>query len=376
MKIPYSFCTCFSASVREQSKHEQPEEDTDGTFRLFTYRELNSATRGFHPSEKIGEGGFGSVYKGELRDGTLVAVKVLSIELDSLRGEKEFVAELNTLANIKHQNLVILRGCCVEGAKRYIVYDYMENNSLRSTFLGSEENRTKFSWEVRRDVSIGVASVLAFLHEELQPHIVHRDIKSSNVLLDRNFTPKVSDFGLAKLLRDEKSYISTQVAGTLGYLAPDYASSGHLTRKSDVYSFGVLLLEIVSGQRAVDSRQPVERFIVEKAWAAYEANDVLRMMDPMLNMNFPVEEGKRFLMVGLCCVQETARLRPRMSEVVDMLTNNVDMAQFRISQPGFVNDLRNARIRRQMNNNPSEDSSTTAATTADSSGWSTTNLAR
>ncbi|RDY04524.1 Cold-responsive protein kinase 1, partial [Mucuna pruriens] len=374
MKIPCSFCTCFSATVEEQTKHEKPEEDNDGNFRIFTYRELYSATRGFHPSEKVGEGGFGSVYKGQLRDGSLVAVKVLSIELDSLRGEKEFVAELSTLANIKHQNLVILRGCCVEAAHRYIVYDYMENNSLRHTFLDSEQSRMRFSWEARRGVSIGVASVLAFLHEELKPHIVHRDIKSSNVLLDRNFTPKVSDFGLAKLLRDEKSYISTQVAGTLGYVAPDYASSGHLTRKSDVYSFGVLLLEIVSGQRVVDAHQVMERFIVERVWAAYEANDVLRMVDPVLNSNFPVEEAKRFLIVGLCCVQETARLRPRMPEVVDMLSNNFDIGDFSISRPGFVDDLRNARMRRQMNS--SEESSATAATFGDSSGWSTSNLAR
>ncbi|XP_027917007.1 putative serine/threonine-protein kinase isoform X2 [Vigna unguiculata] len=368
MKIPCcSFCTCFSASVKEQeTKHG---EENDGNFRTFTYRELNSATRGFHPSEKIGEGGFGSVYKGQLRDGSLVAVKVLSIELDSVKGERGFVAELNTLANVKHQNLVILRGCCVEGAHRYIVYDYMQNNSLRHTFLGSEEKRMTFSWEARRDVSVGVARVLAFLHEELQPHIVHRDIKSSNVLLDENFTPKVSDFGLAKLLRDEKSHISTQVAGTLGYLAPEYASSGHLTRKSDVYSFGVLLLEIVSGQRAVDDRC----FIVEKSWAAYEGNDLLRMVDPMLKMNYPMEEAKRFLMVGLCCVQETARVRPRMSEVVDMLSKNIEMEEFNVSRPGFVNDMRNAGTRRQIN---SSEESSAAASFADSSGWSTTNLAR
>ncbi|KAL2345051.1 hypothetical protein Fmac_006336 [Flemingia macrophylla] len=372
MKIPCSFCPCFSfsASVKEQTKHEEPEEDNDGNFRIFTFRELNSATRGFRPSEKLGEGGFGSVYKGQLRDGTLVAVKVLSVELDSLRGEKEFVAELTTLANIKHQNLINLRGCCVEGTRRYIVYDYMENNSLRYTFLGSEQSRMKFSWEVRRDVSIGVASVLAFLHEEIKPHIVHRDVKSSNVLLDPNFTPKVSDFGLAKLLKDEKSYISTQIAGTLGYVAPDYASSGHLTRKSDVYSFGVLLLEIVSGQPVVDSHQHVKRFIVEKAWAAYEDNEVLRMVDPVLSKNFPEEEAKRFIMVGLRCVQENATLRPRMSEVVGMLTNNIDKGDFHISQPAFVNNLRNARMRMQLNS--SEQSSSAAAT----SGWSTTNLAR
>ncbi|MED6131110.1 hypothetical protein PIB30_006729 [Stylosanthes scabra] len=344
------FSTCFS--IKQETKQEEVDwnkgDDGDGSFRVFSYRELSSATRGFHPSLKIGEGGFGSVYKGVLRDGTLVAVKVLSIEVESMRGEREFVAELATLANIKHQNLVILRGCCVEGTKRYLVYDHMENNNLYHTFLGSEKSRMRFNWEARKDVSIGVASVLAFLHEELKPHILHRDIKSSNILLDRDFTPKVSDFGLAKLLRDEKSYVSTRVAGTLGYLAPEYASSGQVSRKSDVYSFGVLLLEIVSGRSVVGVYHDMERFIVEKAWAAYGENDVLKMVDPVLDMKYPVEEAKRFVMVGLLCVQETAKLRPRMAEVVEMLKNKKDMEGVQISKPGFVEDLRSIRIRQQQ----------------------------
>lgn len=147
-------------------------------------------------------------------DGTMVAVKVVSIDVDSMRGEREFVAELGTLANVKHQNLVILRGCCVEGAQRYLVYEYMENNSLHH-FLASQEGRIRFTWELRRLVCIGVARGLAYLHEQIKPYIVHRDIKARNILLDRNLHPKVSDFGLAKLLRDDNSYISTQVAGTL-----------------------------------------------------------------------------------------------------------------------------------------------------------------
>ncbi|KAE9585454.1 putative protein kinase RLK-Pelle-DLSV family [Lupinus albus] len=171
MNIPCSFC--FITSLKKPTNQEESDGDKDGTFRVFTQTELKSATRGFHPSEKDGEGGFGSVYKGKLRDGTLVAVKVLSIEVESMRAEREFIAELATLANIKHQNLVILRGCCVEGAQRYLIYDYMENNH---TFLGSELKRMRFRWETRRNISIGVAHVLAFLHEELKPHIVHRDI--------------------------------------------------------------------------------------------------------------------------------------------------------------------------------------------------------
>ncbi|KAJ1398466.1 Serine-threonine/tyrosine-protein kinase, catalytic domain [Sesbania bispinosa] len=370
--MKFSLFGCFSASTIDKNNNDYAEGENDGGFRVFTYNQLKSATGNFN--EKIGEGGFGSVYKGKLRDGTFVAVKVLSIELESMRGEREFVAELATLANIKHQNLASLQGCCVEGAHRYLVYDYMENNTLYHAFLGSEERRMRFSWETRKDISIGVARGLVVLHEELRPHIVHRDIKAKNILLDQNFTPKVSDFGLAKLLRDEKSHISTQVAGTLGYLAPEYANSGRLTRKSDVYSFGVLLLQIISGLAVVDAYQDIERFIVEKAWAAYKTNDLLRMVDPVLNMNFPMEEAIKFLKVGLLCVQETAKLRPRMSEVVEKLTNKIDMKDVHIAKPGFVADLRNIKIKQASVHSPQESSS--AGASFGSSIWSMANLAR
>ncbi|KAI4300268.1 hypothetical protein L6164_033665 [Bauhinia variegata] len=330
---------CFSPAVIEkgQLKHDDPKGENAETFRVFTASELKSATHGFHHSDKLGEGGFGSVYKGRLRDGTMVAVKVLSIELESMRGEREFVAELATLSHIKHENLVILRGCCVEGNHRYLVYDYMENNSVYSTFLSSEPKRAKFSWERRRLVCI--------------------------------------DFGLAKLLRDENSYISTRVAGTLGYLAPEYASSGQVTRKSDVYSFGVLLLEIVSGRVVVDNYQETERFLVEKAWAAYEADNLLRMVDPVLNMNFDSEEAIRFLKVGLSCVQETAKLRPTMSQIVELLSNRMNVEDVSISKPGLVSDLRQIRIRKQQIDSSQESSSSNAATFA-SSLWSSANDGR
>ncbi|KAL2323264.1 hypothetical protein Fmac_027643 [Flemingia macrophylla] len=380
MKIPCSLFSCFSSFTNEQNSsssntnnNDYPEGDNnDGSFRLFTHNQLKLATRNFHSSDKIGEGGFGSVYKGRLVDGSFVAVKVLSVEVESMRGEREFVSELATLANVRHQNLVRLRGCCVEGVHRYLVYEYMENNSLYNTFFGSEERRTRFMWETRRDISIGVARALVFLHEELKPHIVHRDIKAKNILLDRNLTAKVSDFGLAKLLRDEASYVSTRVAGTLGYLAPEYANSGQVSRKSDVYSFGVLLLQIVSGLAVVDAYQDIERFIVEKAWTAYQNKDLLKLVDPVLNMNFPEEEAMKFLKVGLLCVQETAKLRPRMTEVVEKLTNSIDMEDVHISKPGFVADLRNIRIRQQ---NSSQETSSPGATFA-SSIWSSANLAR
>ncbi|XP_054785795.1 putative serine/threonine-protein kinase [Prosopis cineraria] len=351
MKIPRSFLTCFSATVEEPRQLDDPEGGGDEAFRVFHRSELKLATRGFNSWDKIGEGGFGSVYKGQLRNGNVVAVKVLSVELESMRGEMEFAAELATLSRINHENLVSLRGCCVEEDRRYLVFNYMENNSLSRTFLGTEECRMKFRWELRSNISVGVARGLAYLHEQLKPHIVHRDIKPSNILLDQNFTPKLSDFGFAKLFTDEKSYVSTRVAGTLGYIAPEYATTGKLTRKSDVYSFGVLLLQIVSGQAAVDAYQDMDRFLVEKVWAAYKANELVKMVDPVItNMNSVAEEGIRFLKVGLLCVQETAKLRPRMTEVVEMLTSSIfnDMEGVAISKPGFVADLRNIKIRQQI----------------------------
>ncbi|KAL2502767.1 Protein kinase superfamily protein [Forsythia ovata] len=308
---------------------------------------MKTATQGFR--HKIGEGGFGSVYKGRLQDGVFVAVKVLSVELESMRGEREFISEIAALSDIKNENLVTLRGCCIDGAKRLLVYDYMENNSLLHAFLGGEHNRMKFNWTLRRNISLGIAKGVSYLHEEVNPHIIHRDIKASNILLDGNFTPKLSDFGLARLFRDNMSHISTRVAGTLGYLSPEYATSGHLTRKSDVYSFGVLLLEIISGRPVVDFHlQYGDQFLVEKAWESYNSNKLLELVDPVLSGDFPKEEAIRFIKVGLLCVQETTRLRPRMSRVVEMLTDEMGTEDVEISRPGLVADLTELKIRQNQ----------------------------
>ncbi|XVE96716.1 hypothetical protein REPUB_Repub02eG0247000 [Reevesia pubescens] len=270
---------------------------------------------------------------------------MLSIELESMRGEREFVSEIITLTNLKHENLVTLKGCCVDGANRFLVYNYMENNCLAQILQGGEQNRIKLDWGARRAITLGVARGLAYLHEEVAPHIVHRDIKASNVLLDQNLLPKVSDFGLSRILRDNASHISTSVAGTLGYLAPEYAISGRLTRKTDVYSFGVLLLEIISGQTVVNfDLEHGEHYLVQKAWEIYRANRILQLVDPVLGMNYPEEEAVRFIKVGLLCVQETTRLRPGMSTALKMLTNDIDIEGVQISQPGLVTDLMNIKL--------------------------------
>ncbi|XP_065856818.1 putative serine/threonine-protein kinase [Euphorbia lathyris] len=313
---------------------------------IFSSQELEIATHGFSSSNKIGEGAFGCVYKGRLADGCFVGVKKLSVDIESMRGEREFISELAALSNISHENLVKLRGCCVDGANRFLVYEYMENKSLAQTLLGKEEKRVKLSWETRRDISIGVAKGLAYLHEEVQPHILHRDIKASNILLDHNFTPKLGDFGLSRILRDNTSHVSTRVAGTLGYLAPEYAISGQLTRKSDVYGFGVVLMEIISGRSAIDfDLQLGEHYLVQKAWEAYKEEKILEVVDPSLNMNFPEKEALRFLIVSLLCVQETAKLRPNMSTAAKMLSNETEvMGDIEIGEPGLLSDLMDIRL--------------------------------
>lgn len=356
MRLAASFLRCFHPSTAKFNEASD-EEEADGhpsisnpNFRVFSYDELAAATQGFN--NKIGEGGFGCVYKGRLIGNNFIAVKVLSVELESMRGEREFISEIAALSDIKHENLVTLKGCCVHGAQRLLVYEYMENNSLTHTFLGSEQNRKRFTWTLRKNVALGIARGLCYLHEGLSPHIVHRDIKASNILLDRDCTPKLADFGLAKLMRDNISFISTRVAGTLGYLSPEYAFSGHLTRKSDVYSFGVLLLEIVSGRPVVEYHlQYGEQFLVEKAWELYNAEDLLILVDCELKGDFSQEEALRFLKVGLLCVQELTRLRPAMSAALKMLNNEIDTQDVEISQPGLVSDLMEVKIKRRHSSN-------------------------
>ncbi|KNA16239.1 hypothetical protein SOVF_090890 [Spinacia oleracea] len=314
-------------------------------FRVFSYKELKTVTNDFKSSNKVGEGSFGSVYKGCLEDGSTVAVKVLSVELESLQGEREFISEITALSNIKHANLISLKGCCISSGNRFLIYDYMENNSIALAFQGGYESRRKFSWKIRKELLLGIAKGLAFLHEEVKPHIVHRDIKPANILLDKNFKPKIADFGLAKLFMDNTSHVSTRVAGTLGYLAPEYAISGHLTRKSDIYSFGVLLLHMVSGLPVVESNlEQGDTYLVKKVWKVYKAKNLQQLMDPSLDGDYPEEEASEVLKVGLLCVQETSGLRPQMSAVVKMLTDGKSREQVSISKPGHLPDLMYLKI--------------------------------
>ncbi|URE20783.1 LRR receptor-like serine threonine-protein kinase [Musa troglodytarum] len=214
----------------------------------FTYSELKTATEDFNSANKLGEGGFGPVYKGKLSDGRTVAVKQLSVA--SNQGKHQFMTEIAIISAVQHRNLVKLYGCCVEGEKRLVVYEYLENKSLDQAIFGN--NNLHLDWPIRFEICLGIARALAYLHEESRVRIVHRDVKASNILLDANLNPKISDFGLAKLYDDDKTHISTRVAGTIGYLAPEYAMRGHLTEKADVFAFGVVVLEVLSGRSNAD----------------------------------------------------------------------------------------------------------------------------
>ncbi|XP_051130349.1 cold-responsive protein kinase 1 [Andrographis paniculata] len=325
------FFSCFGAC--KESAEAEAEGIGTNNVRLFSYLSLRSATGHFIASNRIGRGGFGVVYKGVLRDGTEVAVKALSAE--SKQGTSEFLTEINMISNIRHPNLVQLIGCCIEGNNRLLVYEYMKNNSLANALLGSNSsNRSELNWSKRTAICIGTASGIAFLHDA-EPSIVHRDIKASNVLLDENFLPKIGDFGLAKLFPDNVTHVSTRVAGTVGYLAPEYALLGQLTKKADVYSFGVLLLEIISGKSSSKAGFGDDfLLLLEWTWELFKQGKLEEIVDPELS-DSPAEEIIRYAKVALFCTQAASHQRPEMNQVVKMLSTDVILNEELLSEPGM-----------------------------------------
>ncbi|WOG89853.1 hypothetical protein DCAR_0209092 [Daucus carota subsp. sativus] len=323
-------CSCFGGSSGSREKDD--EIVVSGNIKQLSYKELKTATDDFNPDNKIGRGGFGIVYKGVLRNGTQVAVKTLSTE--SKQGLHEFLTEIEIISNVKHVNLVKLIGCCVQGTNRILVYEYLENNSLDTVLLGSNSKTVKLNWEKRSAICKGTARGLAYLHEDIVPPIVHRDIKASNVLLDKDFTPKIGDFGLAKLFPDNITHITTEIRGTTGYLAPEYMLGGKLTKKADIFSFGVLILEIVSGRSSGKaSWGEIQKLLLEWARQLYEEGQLLEMVDPQLE-GFSEDEVTRYIKIALFCTQPTASRRPMMSQVVDMLSRNTRLNEKELKVAG------------------------------------------
>ncbi|XP_013591314.1 PREDICTED: probable LRR receptor-like serine/threonine-protein kinase At1g56140 isoform X1 [Brassica oleracea var. oleracea] len=299
----------------------------------FSYSELRAATQDFNPSNKLGEGGFGPVFKGKLNDGREIAVKQLSVA--SRQGKGQFVAEIATISAVQHRNLVKLYGCCIEGTQRMLVFEYLSNQSLDQALF--EENSLQLGWSDRLEICLGVAKGLAYMHEESSPRIVHRDVKASNILLDSDLIPKLSDFGLAKLYDDKKTHISTRVAGTIGYLSPEYVMLGHLTEKTDVFAFGIVALEIVSGRPNSSPEMDDEKhYLLEWAWSLHQENRDMEVVDAGLT-GYDEEEVKRVIGVAFLCTQTDHAVRPAMSRVVGMLTGNVEITEAN-AKPGYVSE--------------------------------------
>ncbi|KAM3345666.1 hypothetical protein ACQJBY_020258 [Aegilops geniculata] len=308
-----------------------------GNCRFFTYEEMHNITNGFSDQNLLGEGGFGSVYKGcLLPEGREVAIKKLKD--GSGQGEREFQAEVEIISRVHHRHLVSLVGYCISGDQRLLVYDFVPNDTLHYHLHG--RGVPVLEWPARVKISAGSAKGIAYLHEDCHPRIIHRDIKSSNILLDNNFEAQVADFGLARLAMDFATHVTTRVMGTFGYMAPEYASSGKLTEKSDVFSFGVVLLELITGRKPVDASNPLgDESLVE--WArplltqALETGNAGELLDPRLDKNFNEVELFHMIEAAAACIRHSAPRRPRMSQVVRALDSLTDVDLTNGVQPGM-----------------------------------------
>ncbi|CAN4094097.1 unnamed protein product [Withania somnifera] len=296
--------------------------------RSFTFKELALATQNFREANLIGEGGFGSVYKGRLETGLVVAIKQLN--LDSLQGNQEFIVEVLMLSLLHHKNLVNLIGYCTDGDQRLLVYEFMPKGSLENHLFGLEPGKKPLSWCTRLKIAAGAAHGLEYLHCEANPPVIYRDLKSSNILLDNDFNPKLSDFGLAKLGPVGKNtHVSTRVMGTYGYCAPEYAMSGKLTLKSDIYSLGVVLLELITGRRAYDSsrNRGEQNLIVWSRPFLKDRRKFVHVVDPLLNGQFSVRSLHHAVAITAMCIQEQANFRPIISDIVVALDYLVSQAE-------------------------------------------------
>ncbi|XP_045800644.1 G-type lectin S-receptor-like serine/threonine-protein kinase At2g19130 [Trifolium pratense] len=288
----------------------------EGSLVAFGYRDMQNATKNF--SEKLGGGGFGSVFKGTLADSSVVAVK----KLESVsQGEKQFRTEVSTIGTVQHVNLVRLRGFCSEGTKRMLVYDYMPNGSLDFHLFMKKDSSKVLDWKMRYQIALGIARGLTYLHEKCRDCIIHCDVKPENILLDSDFVPKVADFGLAKLVGRDFSRVLTTMRGTRGYLAPEWISGVAITAKADVYSYGMMLFEVVSGRRNSDPSEDgqVTFFPTVAAKVVIEGGSAITLLDPRLDGNGDVEEVARIIKVASWCVQDNETERPTMGQVVQIL---------------------------------------------------------
>ncbi|KAK3000774.1 hypothetical protein RJ639_020700 [Escallonia herrerae] len=311
-----------SVDAKNQKDADKTGEPGSIATKTFTFRELATATKNFRQECLLGEGGFGRVFKGTLQtSGQVVAVKQL--DRNGVQGSKEFLVEVLMLSLLHHPNLLNLIGYCADGDQRLLVYEYMPAGSLEDHLLDISADKKPLDWVTRMKIASGAAQGLEYLHEKANPPVIYRVMKSSNILLDEEFNPRLTDFGLAKLGHDgSKMPVPSRVMATYGYCAPEYERSGELTLKSDVYCFGVVLLELITGRRAVDTTRPTaEQNLV--TWAQPIFRDPIRfpeMADPLLKREFPVRSLNQAVGVAAMCLQEEASVRPLITDVVAALS--------------------------------------------------------
>ncbi|XP_072092884.1 cysteine-rich receptor-like protein kinase 2 [Arachis hypogaea] len=331
----------------------------------YKYNDLKAATKNFSEENKLGEGGFGNVYKGTLKNGKVVAVKKLILgQTDKM--EDHFESEVKLISNVHHRNLVRLLGCCSKGQERILVYEYMANSSLDRFLFGNKKG--SLNWRQRCDIILGTARGLAYLHEEFHVSIIHRDIKSGNILLDDDLQPKIADFGLARLLPGDQSHLSTRFAGTLGYTAPEYAIHGQLSEKADTYSYGIVVLEIISGQKSTEMKvdDNGHEYLLQRAWKLHEEGMHMELVDKSIEANeYETGEVKKIMEIALMCTQASASMRPTMSEVVVLLKSKGLFENMQPSMPVFVES--NMKVRGDISASTAGSSTTTSNATISTS---------
>lgn len=313
-------CRAGEGSLRGLYGSELPARISQSSLN-YSYKDLKKATCSFSVENKIGQGSNGTVYKAVLPGGNEVAAKRLF--LNTKQCLDQFFNEVDVISQVRHKNLVKLLGCSVDGPESFLIYEYHLNRSLDLSIFADGQQKRRLDWQQRFDVIFGVAEGLCYLHEESETRIIHRDIKASNVLLDQKLKPKITDFGLARVLCGDRTHLTTGIAGTVGYMAPEYVVHGHLTKKADVYSFGVLAVEIVTGKRCCGSTGSHSgHSLLAQVWHSYKTNTMEKVVDTRLQQEsapLDLEEITRVVQVGLMCTQANPDERPAMSRVVELL---------------------------------------------------------
>ncbi|XP_054777768.1 G-type lectin S-receptor-like serine/threonine-protein kinase At1g11330 isoform X2 [Prosopis cineraria] len=351
ISIPLTIGTILIAAFayimwRRSAKHQETEEPLTivddeissemlKELPLFEFEKLAVATNNFHSANKIGQGGFGPVYKGKLQDGQEVAVKRLSSITG--QGHEEFMTEVVVISKLQHRNLVRLLGCCVEGGEKMLIYEYMPNKSL-AAYLFDPLKQDVLDWQKRYHIIEGTARGLLYLHRDSRLRIIHRDLKASNVLLDQELNPKISDFGTARIFGVSKDEGHTRrIVGTYGYMPPEYAIEGIFSEKSDVFSFGVLLLETISGRKSTSFYNDQQALtLIGFAWKLWNEENIMPLIDPKIHNPQFGKDMMKCIHIGLLCVQELAKDRPTMDSVILMLHSKIVNLPFP-KQPAFVN---------------------------------------